>query len=491
MRVSGDPMHAGSSVERTKSPSTTTRLLLLLLLLVASLQKAAEARGVRIQKYYDVLGIAPDATEAQIKKAYRKQALKYHPDRNPGDKKKKAEQKFADVAQAYETLSDPEKRQIYDAHGEEGLKAGGGGGPGGGGFRHSSGGGGQGDPFDMFNAFFGGGGGMGGGARAGASAGGGFGGGFGGGMGGGGGGGGGGRPKEAGHYEGDAHVPELTPATFSAATGGPGVVMVEFYAPWCGHCKELAPKYKQAAVQLWGIATLAAVNCDEHKGLCGQHGVKGYPTLKVFVGGKARDYSGERSSKAIYEHVMSLLPSYVTRVKTSADLLKLLSSCGGKGGAGGSKKSKASWDVCVVRLSDKSKTPPSYVALSNSFKGKIAFGEARLPSEQAVADSLGVPSGGKLPTVIAVCNGDLRLSQQYRGDMKGEALRAWLVEFEGGRKCSAAVTLDSSTDLRALSAKVLKALVKEHGVACLGAMEKGDYVACLEENVRSRGRDEL
>ncbi len=97
-------------------------------------------------------GVAEDADEATIKKAYRKQALKWHPDRNP-DNVKKAEAKFKEVATAYETLSDPEKRRVYDMHGEEGLKNGGGGGHPGGGF--PGGGGFQGgpgmDPREMFN----------------------------------------------------------------------------------------------------------------------------------------------------------------------------------------------------------------------------------------------------------------------------------------------------------------------------------------------------
>ncbi len=71
--------------------------------------------------YYAVLGVSRDATLDDIKRAYRKLALKYHPDRNPGDKA--AEERFKECAEAYEVLSDPEKRRLYDAYGEEGLNA--------------------------------------------------------------------------------------------------------------------------------------------------------------------------------------------------------------------------------------------------------------------------------------------------------------------------------------------------------------------------------
>lgn len=71
--------------------------------------------------FYKILGIAKNATEDDIKKAYRKQALKYHPDKNkaPG-----AEEKFKEIAEAYEILSDKKRRDVYDQYGEEGLKGG-------------------------------------------------------------------------------------------------------------------------------------------------------------------------------------------------------------------------------------------------------------------------------------------------------------------------------------------------------------------------------
>jgi molecular chaperone DnaJ len=70
--------------------------------------------------FYEVLGVSRSATQDEIKKAYRQMALKYHPDRNAGDKT--AEEKFKEAAEAYEVLSDPEKRQRYDQFGHEGLR---------------------------------------------------------------------------------------------------------------------------------------------------------------------------------------------------------------------------------------------------------------------------------------------------------------------------------------------------------------------------------
>ena len=76
--------------------------------------------------FYEVLGVSKSATPEEIKKAYRQQALKYHPDKNPGNKE--AEEKFKEAAEAYEILSDPQKRQRYDQFGHAGVGGASGGG---------------------------------------------------------------------------------------------------------------------------------------------------------------------------------------------------------------------------------------------------------------------------------------------------------------------------------------------------------------------------
>lgn len=113
--------------------------------------------GSAMVEYYHILGVQKNATQEDIKKAYRKLALKWHPDKNP-DNKEEAERKFKELSEAYEVLSDENKRNIYDRYGKEGLSGGGGGGGGGGGHYDHFGGGGFTfrNPEDVFREFFGG-----------------------------------------------------------------------------------------------------------------------------------------------------------------------------------------------------------------------------------------------------------------------------------------------------------------------------------------------
>ncbi|MEK7472595.1 MAG: DnaJ C-terminal domain-containing protein [Patescibacteria group bacterium] len=130
--------------------------------------------------FYDILGLNKSASSAEIKAAYRKKALEWHPDRHQGSDKEEAERKFKEINEAYQILSDPSKKSAYDNYGHDAFSPGGGGFKGGGSpfaqgfggqagpftYTWSSGGGQQnpfgntdfGDPFDIFESFFGGGG---------------------------------------------------------------------------------------------------------------------------------------------------------------------------------------------------------------------------------------------------------------------------------------------------------------------------------------------
>merc|ERR1711981_942672 len=124
--------------------------------------------------------------------------------------------------------------------------------------------------------------------------------------------------------------------------------LVEFYAPWCGHCKTLTPAWKQAAEELDGVVNLGAVDADKHRDLGGKYGVKGFPTIKIFGANKKspKDYQGGRDATAIVEESFKQLRQMVKDKKSG----------GGSGNSGNSgnnnNKKRASGDKDVVILTD-------------------------------------------------------------------------------------------------------------------------------------------
>ncbi|KAM9068347.1 protein disulfide-isomerase A3 [Sarcophilus harrisii] len=102
-------------------------------------------------------------------------------------------------------------------------------------------------------------------------------------------------------------VLELTDDNFErrvADTGSAGLMLVEFFAPWCGHCKRLAPEYEAAATRLKGIVPLAKVDCTANSNTCNKYGVSGYPTLKIFRNGEESGaYDGPRTADGIVSHL--------------------------------------------------------------------------------------------------------------------------------------------------------------------------------------------
>lgn len=100
-------------------------------------------------------------------------------------------------------------------------------------------------------------------------------------------------------YDRYSAVRSLTTADFSQVKKG--IWLVEFYAPWCGHCKNLAPEYEKAAKALKGIANIAAVDATKEQV---DVQIQGYPTLKFYVEGKVTDYDGPRTADGIVDFVL-------------------------------------------------------------------------------------------------------------------------------------------------------------------------------------------
>merc|ERR1711991_303278 len=123
----------------------------------------------------------------------------------------------------------------------------------------------------------------------------------------------------------------------------PGVAMVEFYAPWCGHCKNLEPEYAKAAGVLKGVVKLVAVDATVHGSLAQKYGVQGYPTLKMFGLDKKKpeDYQGAREANGIVSGCMKAVNQLVKDRKAGKKGTSSSSSSGGSGSksSGGSGSS--------------------------------------------------------------------------------------------------------------------------------------------------------
>lgn len=186
--------------------------------------------------------------------------------------------------------------------------------------------------------------------------------------------------------------------------------IVEFYAPWCGHCQNLKPAYEKAAKNLAGLAKVAAIDCDEdaNKQFCGAHGVQGFPTLKIVRPGKKpgskpiiEDYKGPRTASGITEEVARQINNHVTKL-TDSDFEKFLEG----------KEAKA------VLFTEKGTTSALIRGIAIDFLDVIRVGQIR-SKETAAVGKFGIES---FPALVLVKGGETLV-------YKGEMVKADMVEF--------------------------------------------------------------
>ncbi|KAL9043541.1 MAG: hypothetical protein Q9214_003276 [Letrouitia sp. 1 TL-2023] len=195
------------------------------------------------------------------------------------------------------------------------------------------------------------------------------------------------------------------------------VSIVEFYAPWCGHCKNLKPAYEKAAKSLDGLAQVAAVNCDDdgNKPFCGTMGVQGFPTLKIVKPSKkpgkptVEDYQGARSTKDIVDAVKQAIPNNVKRIGDKS-LNSFLDT----------KNETAK----AILFSDKGTTSALTKVLAAEYRDAISFAQIR-NKEKAAVEMFGVT---EFPTLI-VLPGGTEPPVRFDGSFSKSAMQDFLAQF--------------------------------------------------------------
>ncbi|XP_072730833.1 dnaJ homolog subfamily C member 10 isoform X2 [Ciconia boyciana] len=208
------------------------------------------------QDYYSLLGVSKEASSREIRQAFKKLALKLHPDKNQNDPN--AHENFLKINRAYEVLKDEDLRKKYDKYGEKGLE-------------DQQ----QGGRYESWHFY----------------------------------------RYDFGIYDDDPEIITLDRGEFDAAVNSGELWFVNFYSPRCSHCHELAPTWREFAKEMDGVIRIGAVNCGDNRMLCRIKGINSYPSLYVF---KTRmqpvKYYGDRSKESLKNFAMQYVTSTVTEL---------------------------------------------------------------------------------------------------------------------------------------------------------------------------------
>jgi len=244
-------------------------------------------------------------------------------------------------------------------------------------------------------------------------------------------------------YSKSSGVVDLTPNNFdNRVKDSDGVWVVEFYAPWCGHCQRLVPEYTKAGKALKGIVGVGAIDCDQHKQLCGQYGVQGFPTIKIFGANKNKpeDFNGDRTANGIVQAAQRVAQKIVQ------DRLGGKSSGSGKSGGSGSKEdvvelTEQNFKKLVLQSDDMwlieffapwcghcKNLEPHWKKAASELKGKVKLGAVDATVHQQLASQFGVQG---YPTIKYFPAGAKSGPEEYDGGRTADDIISWAMDKHG------------------------------------------------------------
>jgi len=216
-------------------------------------------------------------------------------------------------------------------------------------------------------------------------------------------------------------VIDLSTSNFQQVLNSEIPFFVEFFAPWCGHCKQLAPIWEKVATGLKGVVPVGKVDCTVHQDLCSKYDVKGYPTIKLFSakGKNVDDYQQARDARTIMAYATSKLENHVMKMtKSNVDAFF-------------SKKEGAPH---VLLFSAKGEVTPLYKSLAMKYKNSMVFGQVK-SDETEIAQKYGVEN---FPALIVLKSKDDPAPEKFDDSISPTNLVEFLEKFapQGGAKSS-------------------------------------------------------